>query len=149
MKISKITVGRLYNLGNYEHVRYEITAEIKEGESAATTIKGVEAVLAGLSPVEKAGIVSKSDIERRTREIEEMRTMPAADWERRYGHCVGKVAEVIGRYEESLEEDVAKRDAVLKRAREARELFDDLGGAAEWKDAKLSWHDDDEDDYPV
>ena len=32
MKITKITVGRLHNLGNYEHVRYELTVEVPEGQ---------------------------------------------------------------------------------------------------------------------
>lgn len=142
MNITKITIGRLYNLGNYEHVRYEITTEIKDGESAATAIKGMESVLAGLSPLEKAGIVSQQEITRRMREIEEMKKIPVAEWERRYGHCAGTPSEVIQRYEESLEEDVSKRDIALKRAREARELFDDLGGASAWKDAKLNWNDE-------
>ena len=42
MNITKITIGRLYNLGNYEHVRHDLTVEVKDGESAATAITGME-----------------------------------------------------------------------------------------------------------
>jgi hypothetical protein len=41
MNITKITIGRLYNLGSYEHVRYELTAEVPQGESPATAIIGM------------------------------------------------------------------------------------------------------------
>lgn len=30
MNVTKITIGRLFNLGSYEHVRYELTVEIRE-----------------------------------------------------------------------------------------------------------------------
>jgi hypothetical protein len=29
----------------------------------------------------------------------------------------------------------------MERSKKARELFNDLGGAAEWKDAKSDWED--------
>lgn len=43
-------------------------------------------------------------------------------------------------------EETHKRDAALARAARARKMFDDLGGAAAWKDAKLDWDSDYEDD---
>lgn len=142
MKVTKITIGRLYNLGSYEHVRYELTAEVPEGESAAKTVTALERVLSGLSPLKNACINSESEIERKKLEVEEMRTMPVVDWERRYGHCKGAAAEVIARFEKSLTEEIQKRNKALERAKKARELFDDLGGAANWKDAKLDWEDE-------
>ena len=74
--------------------------------------------------------------------------MPVVDWERRYGHCKRPAAEVIDRYQKSLEEETIKSQAAIDQARRARKLFDDLGGAAQWKDAKLDWDDyNDEGDY--
>lgn len=146
MQVTKITVGRLYNLGSYEHVRYELTVEVPQGESAATAISAIERILTGLAPLKNACIKSENEIERAASEVEEMRKMPVVDWERRYGHCKGTAAEVIQRYEESLAEETQKRDAALARAARARKLFDDLGGAAAWKDAKLDWDSDYEDD---
>ena len=146
MNITKITIGRLYNLGSYEHVRYELTAEVPEGESAAEAVTGMEKILAGLAPTKNAGIQTAAEIAHKTKEIQDMRTMPVVDWQRRYGHCTGSAAEVIARYEASLQEEIEKREKVLARAKRARELFDDLGGAAKWKDAKLDW-DNGDDDY--
>jgi hypothetical protein len=148
MNVTKITIGRLYNLGNYEHVRYDLTVEVKDGESAATAILGMEKILAGLAPLKNACIKSAGELQRLANEVEEMKTMPVVDWERRYGHCKGSAAEVIDRYQKSLEEEAIKSQAAIDRARKARKLLDDLGGAAQWKDAKLDWDDyNDEGDY--
>lgn len=148
MNITKITIGRLYNLGSYEHVRYELTAEIKDGESAKDAVTGMEKILAGLAPLKTACISTESEIAHKTKEIQDMKTMPVVDWQRRYGHCTGTAAEVIERYETSLQEEIEKRDKAVSRSKRARELFDDLGGAAKWKDAKLDWQDyNDEGDY--
>lgn len=87
MNITKITIGRLYNLGNYEHVRYDLTVEVKEGESAATAITGMEAIIAGLAPLSKACIKSAGELQRMAAEVEQMKTMPVVDWERRYVPC--------------------------------------------------------------
>lgn len=142
MNITKITIGRLYNLGNYEHIRYELSVEIKEGESATTAMKGAESIIEALKPLDRCGIKSESEIDRARKEVEEMSKMPVAEWERRYGHCVGTPSEVMQRYTLALKEEEDKREEARHRASEARELLDDLGGAAEWRDAKLSWQDD-------
>lgn len=144
-RISKITIGRLYNLGNYEHVRYDLTVEVAEGESASSAIIAAEKIIAGLSPLKNACIKEESEIARLRTEIDNMRKMPVADWERRYGTYQGTMSEIIERHEAQLNEDIAKRAAALARARRARELFDDLAGAAKWADAKQSW--DDDNDY--
>lgn len=48
--ITSITLGRLHNLGNYEHTRYEVTVAIPEGTPAGEVIAEVEALLDGISP---------------------------------------------------------------------------------------------------
>ena len=144
--ITKITIGRLFNLGSYEHVRYELTVEVPEGESATDAVTGMEKILAGLAPVKNLNIKSASELQRLAEEVEQMKTMPVVDWERRYGHCQGTAAEVIERYQKSLEEEAVKSQTVVERARRARKLFDDLGGAAQWKDAKLDWEENYDDD---
>ena len=54
-RVSKITVGRLHNLGNYEHVRYEIAVEFyarmhdsKEPLSAKVELLKTLAKIAGV-----------------------------------------------------------------------------------------------------
>jgi len=139
MPITKITIGRLYNLGNYEHVRYELSVEVPEGQSAATAVIGMEKILSGLAPLKHANVKSQHDIQQMAREIEAMKTMSVVDWERRYG--LGTGSDLIERKQDLLEEESVKTQAALTRARRARQLFDDLGGAAQWKDAKLDWDD--------
>lgn len=142
MNVSKFTIGRLFNLGNYEHIRYEVTVEVRDGESAAQAATAVEAILENLKPLKTQCIETNSEIERAKRQIEEMRTMPAVEWERRWGHHAGTPSEIIQRHEEDLAERITKREAAVSRAAKARKLLDDLGGAAQWKDAKLDWQDD-------
>jgi len=146
MKVSKITVGRLFNKGNYEHVRYELTVDVKEGESAAAAITGMERILEAMKPLDKCCIKTAQELERGQREIDKMLATTASQWEREYGHCTGTPSEVIERYLKSLREETDKRDKALERARMARKAFDDLGGTETWKDAKLDWEDDYGDD---
>ena len=138
-RISKITVGRLFNLGNYEHVRYELTVDVPEGQSATQAITAVEAILEGMKPVSRCGVPSESEIAHAEKSLQAMRSM---NFQRNYGHCEGTPAEIIVRHEQSLEEAKAKRASALATAKQARALFDDLGGASQWKDAKLDWDDE-------
>ncbi len=141
-RISKITVGRLFNLGNYEHVRYELTVDVPEGQSATQAITAVEAILEGMKPVSRCGVPSQSEIAHAEKSFQAMRSMNAVDFQRNYGHCEGTPAEIIDRHEQSLVEAKAKRASALATAKQARALFDDLGGASQWKDAKLDWDDE-------
>ena len=49
-RISRITLGRLHNLGNYEHVRYEVTVELPPGTSPASVARELEDTLNALEP---------------------------------------------------------------------------------------------------
>lgn len=151
MNITKITIGRLYNLGSYEHIRYELTAEVPQGESPATCIIGMEKILAGLSP--KTHTHTRTELEREKHNVEEMRHLLAGkgeeEFRRRHGYSfVGTPEEYIARCEESHLKNVAERDAWEARSEKARKLLEDLGGAANFKDAKLDWEDDNYFDEP-
>ncbi len=52
-RIKTISVARLHSLGNYEHVKVEITAEVPEGASAKATLFELAAVVERLKPVRK------------------------------------------------------------------------------------------------
>ncbi len=138
--ITRISVGRVFNLGNYEHVRYEITADVVPG-NAGMTIVALERLIEGLRP--ERSIKSLGELERDGQRIAEMKTMSAASFERQHGNPVGGPDEYIKRCQASLDEEKAKREASLSKAKRIRQLFDDLGGAAVYKDAKLSWDDGD------
>jgi len=47
MKIEKVTVGRSFNIGNYESVRFELTAEL-EGENPEQVVNIIGAELENL-----------------------------------------------------------------------------------------------------
>lgn len=49
-RIERVTLGRLHNLGNYEHIRYEITLHIPEGTSPASVMAECEDLLNSLEP---------------------------------------------------------------------------------------------------
>src|SRR3954466_9951002 len=112
MRISRITIGRLYNLGSYEHVRYELTVEVPGGESAATAVIGMEKLLAALSP--KTSTRDRAELERDRRRIFEMRRLLTQDgieaFARYHSGFVGTPEEYIARCEQSHAENVAARD---------------------------------------
>lgn len=145
MNITKITIGRLYNLGSYEHVRYELTAEVPSGESAATAIIGMEKILAALSP--KTSTHTRGELDRELNHLLEMRnrlSLPEDEFRRHYGHFEGTQQEYYDRCEKCHADNVAQRDAWEARSKKARFLLHDLGGAANFKDAKLDWEDGDD-----
>lgn len=143
-RISRITIGRLFNLGSYEHVRYELTVDVPEGQSASEVLIGVERLLQAISPNALKYCKSEMDLKRDEARLLEAFTMPEEKFRREYMGWVGTRTEIVERLRKGLEEEKDKRRKLLSLAKRARELFDDLGGASEWKDAKLDW----EDSYP-
>lgn len=144
MNVSKITVARLYNLGNFEHCRYELTIDIPAGESAGTALLGAERILEALNP--KTSTHDRDDLDRGLRRLRELETdlvLDENEFRRKHGHIVGTPTEYHARCSEMHNVEVMKRDAWEAGQAKARKLLDDLGGAANWKDAKLDWEDDD------
>lgn len=140
-RISRISVGRVYNLGNYEHVRFELTAEIPEGASASKAIVGLERIIEGMRP--NRSIKSEADLKREADDIARMRAQSDEDFERYHQCSVGTRAQITARYEASLRRDIRDRKRALKKSAKARKLFDNLNGAEVFKDAKLDWEDND------
>lgn len=143
MPVTKITIGRLFNLGSYEHVRYEISVDVKPKESAAKVITSLERILEALAPNKSK--VDQSEIDRSERRINEMLSernkLGDDEFKRRHGFFEGTPLEYIARCAKSLEEEKEKRESYKERHAKARKLLDDLGGEATWKDAKLDWED--------
>ena len=146
MNVTKITIGRLYNLGSYEHVRYELTAEIPAGESPATALIGLERILEGLNPKPLQSADSHEEIERKRKRLAEEEALTDEAFARQHGHTgvsyVGTRAEYTQRVRDGIDESERKTILLETRAATARKLLEDLGGAANWKDAKLDWDSD-------
>lgn len=132
-RISRITLGRLHNLGNYEHVRYEVTVELPPGTSPASVARELEDTLNSLEPRQP---VSDWDLRQavKTLALPEPVLAPKDDddpFESPQDVLRRKKAdrEQARLHIERHEAWVKSRDAALRR-------FDALGGAAQWTDAK-------------
>lgn len=123
-RINRITIGRLHNLGDYEHVRYEISVDVAEPDDPQAVLLFLERTLNNLQV--KSGI---SDFQLRM--ARESLAKPAEEQEQaRRDECLGRIQ---------------RHENAQARRRVALENLSALGGVTEFKDAKLDW----EDDYPL
>ena len=148
MRTTKITIGRLYNLGSYEHIRYDITVELQPGESAEKAMLGLERIINGLAPESKWGVHSDIELDRERKRLGEMAEhlvkLDESAFRARYGHFVGTPLEYYLRCADGHANNVSRRAKAVTRAATARRMLDDIGGASQWKDAKLDWENDDD-----
>lgn len=146
MKTTKLTIGRLFNLGSYEHIRYEITVELNDGDSAEKAIIGLEKIMECIKPEKNTCVKTRSDLRRDAARIAELKAKLVRTSEDQFrnevGHFVGTPIEYIARLESSHIEEMGKRISYETRCRKARALLDNLGGAETFKDCKLSWEDE-------
>lgn len=142
MQTSKITIARLFNLGNYEHVRYEITVDIAPGESAGTAIVCLENIMASLSPTPPPGVSSVKELNRESQQLKIIEEMDPERVQQNYGDPKEMV--VNERRKQLLEAD-QKTKKWYEMRRKARVLLDNLGGAVTFTDHKELW---DDDNYP-
>lgn len=125
-RVTSISVSRLFNLGNYENVKYDIAAELPEGTSAKAVLLQLASTVWALGPIrtphcrqEYEDALKKVDAQRSNYEKEHMQ-----EWQERMAAYHTKVA--------------ARAQAV--------EELDNLGATSTRKDAKNTW-DDPDDDY--
>jgi len=126
-RVSKITVGRLHSLGNYEHVRYEIAVDIPDGSSASDTLRNLERILNGLDPKPP---VSDYDLQRASAALvkaSEAGEEGLEEWER------GNI--------ETYRKYVARHAKWNAERTWAHDALDAIGGIAIHADAKDSWDD--------
>lgn len=138
-RISRITLARLHNLGNYEHVRYEVTVELPPGTSPASVARELEDTLNALEPKQ-----------------------PVSDWDLRQALLLlAKPAPTLQQLETD-DDPFDNPEQVLRRAQADRERarlhlerheawrksrdaalsrFDALGGTNQLTDAKDRWDD--------
>jgi hypothetical protein len=126
-RVSRLSVGRLVNLGNYEHIRYEVTVEIPEGVDVTTTLTTVEKGLNMLAERPPSGayygihhareVIAKAD-----------KGEPLGEMDRQN---LGTFRETVKRY-----------DAWGARQQYARALLGDFSLSSEFTDAKEKWEDD-------
>jgi hypothetical protein len=120
-RVSRITVARLFNTGNYEHVRYELSVDVDDGSSAREALLDTVRILAGLKPLKKS-----------------------------YGYDQAKAilmkpyTEISMVEAEKIEEarkTVADYDGAVNYRNECLQRLDDIGGTRKHTDAKDNWDD--------
>jgi hypothetical protein len=118
-RITKITVARLYNLGRYEHVRYEISAEVERSGKPTQVFVDLLSTLCRLKPVSKPPMYDSA--------------VAALD----------KAEDTLSAYDkehlEEYREMVKDYAAALALRWEAVKNLDSLGGVSKHEDAKKTW----------
>lgn len=125
-RVTHVSISRLYNLGNYQNVKYEIGAEVPAEACAADVLKELFYILQMLKP------------------------LPVPHCKRDYERAIKKTNEELSNYErEQLEgwrEEVERYDSRKRLRLEALTALDSLGGHSEFRDGKNSWDDRNDDD---
>ena len=126
-RVSRISIGRLCNLGNYEHIRYEVAVELPEGTDVTATLITVEKALNLLAERPPSNdyyglaharqIVEKADKGEYLNEIEQQN--------------LATHRELLKRYTEWQ-----------KRQEYARALLGDFSLSSEFTDHKEKWEED-------
>lgn len=123
-RVTSLSVGRLCNLGNYEHIRYEVTVEIPEGGDVTKTLTAIETALNTLA------------------------VRPPDGWS--YRHAAEALAKPRGEWTPTdIQNESAHREMVRRmeewRAKQeyARAVLGDFSLSSQFTDHKQSWEDDD------
>lgn len=127
-RITHVESARLHNLGNYEHVRYQIMVELPLGASPASVVGELEQVLADLEPKCPWSTWALAHAQRLVQQVDPDEGASAEDHARRRDAARDKLA----RYAEWKKQ----RDAALAK-------LDQFGGLAVHTDAKGRWDADD------
>lgn len=120
--VTRLTIARLYSVGNYEHIRFELGAEVPKGGSAKQTLLDLGAIIARLKPVRipyNYG-VAKAALQKLPEQMSEAEKARLDEYR-----------SIVSEYE------------CAKNLRlEALNKLDDLGGTSKHTDAKDSWDDE-------
>lgn len=124
-RVTSVSISRLYNLGNYQNVKYDLTAEVPKGAGAKRTLLELMYILQMLKPTRKPHCwdeATKAE-KKLPSELSEREKMHLQEWQEECG---------------------AYRRHCMERE-EAVSALDTLGGVSFPKDAKLTWEDRDDD----
>lgn len=118
-RVTRLTVARLYNLGSYEHIRYEITSDIPRGGSAQQTLMDTLRIIGLLRPLKKP-----YDLDAH-RELLKKDASELSEYDKAH---ISEHASQVGEY-----------DRKVQQRKEALAMLDDVGGVSVAKD---KWDDE-------
>lgn len=126
-RITRFSIGRVHNLGNYENVRYEVQVDVAEGENVTQLMTNLENILEEVRAVSN---VSEWDYER----AKEKLAKPASE-----------LSESELQNLDIYKKRVADYESVNARRQKAKDALNSLGGNEVYRDAKDDWENNDED----
>lgn len=128
-KITRLSIGRVHNLGNYENVRYEVQVDVGEGENVSQLLANLENIL---EDVRAVSWVSKWDYDR----AKEMLAKPASE-----------LSEIELSNLDLYKKRIADYESVNEKRQKAKDALNTLGGNTVFTDAKENWDDQDDNEY--
>lgn len=128
-RVVRVGIGRLYNLGNYEHVRYDLTIEIPEDADALGSVTRLRKLVRALKPIT---VPTSVNVARSRLNMTPEARAQAIKSERMTETDLIDAQRIVDEFE-------AKKN----RQKDALQLFNDLGGESVHTDHKDSWDDDD------
>ena len=134
-RVTRLTLGRVYNLGNYENMRVEVQVEVPTGSSATAAFVTVERLLSELGescPVEEYAYNSAMNRAALTDE----------QWKERCGdeRWEAEKAEALKEFA-ALDQEMK---AWKHHQARARNMLDNLNATYTSKDHKLDWESDED-----
>jgi hypothetical protein len=123
-KVKTLSVARLYNLGNYEHVRYEVTVEIPDGVTTKQTLADIVGCLKIMKPTKKPFGLD----EHRAILMKPLETL----------------SETEKLHLEEWRQEVSDWDHAQAMKCAALDKFEKLGGVSKKTDAKHDWQDEED-----
>lgn len=121
-RVTSISVGATFNCGNYENVRYDVSAEVGPGESATAAFQELRFIIAALKPVRKPDCASSYEAAAKLPDSEK------SNYQKEH-------------FQEWSDTMAAYHSRHAKRA-EAIKMLDALGGNRNYRDAKQDWEND-------
>jgi hypothetical protein len=117
--MTEITIARLYNLGSYEHVRYEIRVAVPDTSDPYTVLENLESAIAALNP-----------------------KPPHDQWTLNNACKDARDESVSVARQKECREIIQRHDEWLKAKRDAQQKFLNLGGTAKHETVLPEDHND-------
>lgn len=122
-RVSRLSIGRLCNLGNFEHIRYEVTVELPEGVDVTKTLKAIEEALNIMAVRPPDGWSYRRALEALGKPRSEWTSLDIAN-------------------EPSYRENVRRMETWKAKQEYARAVLGELGLSSQFTDHKEKWEDD-------
>ena len=117
-RVARISIDRLFNLGDHEQVKYSVSVDVAGTESAEKVFENLEKVMEALRPIRES-------------EIQEI------------GYLRTRIAQYEGEYRQKLQKELEETTQSIstrqQRHEKALRTLNELGGTVTWVDAKKEW----------